>query len=395
MNKFNFREAYERIEAIKARLTEMAENLENDKTRDALTEAEAAEERQLEREMQILDMRIKANTPTIEVQRAADIADANRQIREAIARNERFELKIGKGVMERAWKVDSNFGGNASTYATSGLGGTNPFPVSTGDIVEPLYNKTIMGTIGAPLMTGLKGNYQWPIVEAFSATVNDEAAALGDTAITLTKLIAKPERIGIAVPITREALNETDNLIETVAREYMPAAVAELINKIMFSESKVTNATNLAGPFITASMKSANKLTYAHGGSIALADLLNLKGKVLGANVRPEGLCYVMCESTKAALEATPKWSGAAAAIIDDNGNINGVPVFTSSYVSEGTVLFGAFKYAPMGLFGEMSFIVDPYSQARKNAVDFVLNVDFAISVLRNDAFAKLNEAAS
>jgi hypothetical protein len=79
-------------------------------------------------------------------------------------------------------------------------------------------------------------------------------------------------------------------------------------------------------------------------------------------------------------------------AVVDDNGKINGVPVFCSSYVSEGEVLFGAFKYSPVGLFGDLNIIVDPYTQARQNAVDFVLNADYAISVLREEAFAMLSK---
>jgi hypothetical protein len=91
-------------------------------------------------------------------------------------------------------------------------------------------------------------------------------------------------------------------------------------------------------------------------------------------------------------LESTPKWSGAAAAIVDDNGKINGVPVFTSSYVNEGDVLFGSFKYAPQGLFGDMNLVIDPYTKARANAIDFVLNADYAITVLRKEAFAILTK---
>ncbi len=91
-------------------------------------------------------------------------------------------------------------------------------------------------------------------------------------------------------------------------------------------------------------------------------------------------------------MEATPKWDGANVAVIDDNGRINGVPVFTTNEVADGVVDFGAFKYAPQGLFGDMVFIVDPYSQARKNAIDFVLNVDYAITVLRQEAFASLTK---
>lgn len=381
--KFNFREAYERIDQIKGRLTEMAENLESDKEREAFTEAEQGERKQLFREMDILEMKIKANTPTIEVMREDDIPYANAKIRECLDNGQRFELKIARAVAQ-------SFGGNTSTYG-SGLAGTNPSGLTTHDIVEPLYNKTILKAIGAPLLTGLKGNHQWPVVETFHASINDEGAALGDTKIPISKLIAKPERLGIAVPITREALNETDNLVQLVATQYMPVAIAELMNKIMFSQTKVNNATDLVGPFIPANMKEDNKKTYT-GSAPTLSQIIGAKSAILKWNVKPEGLCYVMSDTTKGELEATPKWQGANSAIVDENGNICGVPVFTTNEVPDGQIYVGAFKYAPQGLFGDMVFIVDPYSLSRKNAIDCVLNVDYAISVLRQEAFAVLSK---
>ena len=381
--KFNFREAYERIDAIKGRLNEMAQNLENDKEREALTDAEKGERKQLERELDILEMKIKANTESIAVVREEDIPYANAKVRECLNAGKRFELKISRAVAQ-------SFGGNTSTYG-SGLAGTNPSGLTTHDIVEPLYNKTILSAIGSPLLTGLKGNHQWPVVEAFHATINDEGAELGDTKIPLNKLIAKPERLGIAVPITREALNETDNLVQLVATQYMPVAIAELMNKIMFSQVKVNGATDLVGPFIPANMKAENKLTYT-GDAPTLKQITGAKTAILKHNVKPEGLCYVMSEVTKGDLEATPKWQGANQAIVDDNGKINGVPVFCTNEVADGQIYVGAFKYAPQGLFGDMVFIVDPYSKARNNAIDCVLNVDYAISVLRQEAFAVLSK---
>ena len=381
--QFNFREAYERVTAIKGRLNEMAQNLESDKEREAFTEAEEGERKQLFRELDILEMKIKANTPTIEVMQREDIAEANRQIRECLDKGQRFELKISRAVA-------SSFKGNASGYADPATT-ANPAGLTTHDIVEPLYNKTVLSAIGSPLLTGLKGNHQWPVVEAFQATINDEGAALGDTKIPVGKLIAKPERIGIAVPITREALNETDDLLQVVATQYMPVAIATLMNKIMFSPTKVTGATNLVGPFLTANLKAGQKLQYT-GEAPTLKELVALKAAVLATNVQADGMCYVMNETTKALLEATPKWDGANVAIVDENGKINGVPVFTTNEVADGTVDFGVFKYAPQGLFGDMVFIIDPYSQARKNAIDFVLNVDYAITVLRQEAFAVLTK---
>ncbi len=379
--QFNFREAYERLDVIKSRLAEIAQNLEIDKEREDFTDAEKGERKALYREMDILEMKIKAATPTIEVMRREDIEEANKQMRDCVKQGKRFELKISRAVA-------SDFGGNTSGYLNPATS-TNPSPVTMGDIVEPLYAKTILAAIGSPLLTGLKGNYQWPVIETFEATVNDEGVALGDTKIPVSKLIAKPERMGVAVPITREALNETDDLLQLVCTQYMPVAAAALMNKIMFSTTKVAKATNLVGPFVN--LKAASKKTYT-GDAPTLAELLNLKGTVLGANIMPEGLCYVMTETTKALLEGTPKWSGSNQAIVDENGKISGVPVFCSSYVDEGTVFFGSFKYAPQGLFGEMSIIIDPYTLARKNSIDFVLNADYAITTLREEAFAMLSK---
>jgi HK97 family phage major capsid protein len=382
--KFNFRSAYETIEANNARLGELAAKLEQDKEREDYTDAEKGEIKQISRENAILEMKIKANTQNIVVEKREDVEDANKKMRECLSNGQRFELKVSRAVA-------SDFGGNVSGYGDYKTS-TNPYGITMGDIVAPLYAQNILSAIGSPLLTGLKGNYQWPVVETFEASINDEGVELGDTKIPVNKLTAKPERIGVAVPITREALTETDNLLQTICTQYIPVAAASLMNKIMFSQTKVTGATDLIGPFV--SMKTSHKKTYKTDAP-TLKDLLNLKGIVLGENIMPEGLCYVMTETTKAALEGTPKWDGASASIVDDNGKINGVPVFTSSYVNEGDVLFGSFKYAPQGLFGDMNLIVDPYTKARKNAIDFVLNADYAITVLRQEAFAILTKSAS
>lgn len=373
--KLNLRETYERMAVIKNRMTEMADALENDKEREAFTEAETAEMRDLQRELTILQSRALAST--IVVDKQSNVADINKQLREAISKGEQFAFRVSRAVA-------SDFGGDASGYADPATS-TNPAPVTIGDIVEPLIPKTILGTIGVPLLTNLKGNYMYPVVEAFEATINDEAAELGDTKIPLNKLLAKPERIGLAVPVTREAITETNGLIQSVCTEWMPVAVAALMNKIMFATEKVTGATNLVGPFVN--LASGHKIE----GDISLKSLLNLKGVVMNENVQGENLCYVCNHTTLGILEATPAWEGSCAKAICEDGKIAGIPVFATSLVPDNTVLFGDWKYAPQGIFGDISFVVDPYTLARKNAVDFVLNMDYAITTLREEAFAMLS----
>ena len=68
--KFNFREAYERMDVIKNRLAEIAQGLENDKEREDFTDAEKGERKALYREMDILEMKIKAATPALIIARS-------------------------------------------------------------------------------------------------------------------------------------------------------------------------------------------------------------------------------------------------------------------------------------------------------------------------------------
>lgn len=94
-----------------------------------------------------------------------------------------------------------------------------------------------------------------------------------------------------------------------------------------------------------------------------------------------------MTKAQKAIAEATPKDAGSGI-MVCENDHIAGLPVFTTNYIGENNIGLGDWRYQPMGLFGDMSFVIDPYSQARKDAVDFVLNVNYGTTTLRKEAFA-------
>ena len=73
-----------------------------------------------------------------------------------------------------------------------------------------------------------------------------------------------------------------------------------------------------------------------------------------------------------------------------ENDMLCGLPVYTTNCIKNGATEYiglGDWRYQPMGLFNSVRFIVDPYSQARKDSVDFVLNVDYGTVTLRPEAF--------
>ena len=59
----------------------------------------------------------------------------------------------------------------------------------------------------------------------------------------------------------------------------------------------------------------------------------------------------------------------------------------TAVIIGAGNIGFGDWSYQAAGFFGDMNLVVDPYTLARNNAVDFVLNTRFGTVTLREEAF--------
>lgn len=364
-NYINTRELLDRYQANCDRIGQIADLCEKEKRE--RTETETSEYNSLLRENQVLEMRMRAVATQAALADRSRV-DADKVIRENVAAGRQTEIRL---VRDMVMVSDAVAGGI--------------IPIQIQDVLKPLEEGLILHKVGLSMPTGLAGEYVWPVYEAVEAQIAGEGVALSDTSIEMSKLTASPERVGIAIPVSRETINQTSGLIETIVRELMPAAVAKLINKILFSTTKVSGATNLVGPFVAA------LTTKVDLSSVPTFKELNaMKAKVLESGIDGEYLCWTMSKSMAAILEGEPVNAKGVFRPIIENDRMCGLPVFTTSCMRNGTTEYigiGDWRYQPMGLFGQMSFIVDPYSQARKNAVDFVLNADYGTKTLRKEAF--------
>lgn len=359
----NVRELVNKYQANCDRIGEIADACEKEQRE--RTEAETAEYNALLRENQLLQMKMQAVAVEKLRENPNTVEDANRIIRENVAAGRQTQIML---VRDLVMVADTTAGGIV--------------PVKVQDILDPLVEGLILDKVGLPMPTGLAGDYIWPTYETVEATIQGEGVALSDTKIKMSKLTASPQRIGIAIPVTRQAINQTEGMVEMIVKKLMPLSVTMLLNKIMFSTTKVTSATTLVGPFV-----ALTSSTIEVSEEPTFKDFNKIKAKVLATGVDGEHLCWVMTKAQKAIAEATPKDAGSGI-MVCENDHIAGLPVFTTNYIGEGYIGLGDWRYQPMGLFGDISFIIDPYSQARKDAVDFVLNVNYGTTTLRKEAFA-------
>lgn len=371
-NIVNVRQLVNQYQTNCERISEIANTCEKEQRE--RNEAENAEYNALVRENQLLQMRMQAAAAEQLRENPNTVEDVNRIIRENMNGGRQTQIMLMRDLVM------------VSDVTAGGI-----IPVKIQDILDPLVEGLILDKVGLPMPTGLAGDYVWPTYETVEATIQGEGVALTDTKIKMSKLTATPQRIGIAIPVTRQSINQTEGVLEMIVKKLMPLAVSKLLNKILFSTTKVTNATSLIGPFVGLASK-----TVAFSAEPTFKDFNNLKAKVLATGIDGDNLCWVMTKAQKAIAEATPKDAGSGI-MVCENDHIAGLPVFTTNYIGEGYIGLGDWRYQPMGLFGDISFVIDPYSQARKDAVDFVLNVNYGTTTLRTEAFAlaKVTAASS
>lgn len=359
--KKKVREWVEKLQENCSKINEIADLCERENRK--RSQAEDLECETLERESQILRMRIQvASAPAMPQDNAAS---ALMQLRENIAAHKQTEIVF----RDLTLSTDVNNGGLVQ--------------LNIQDVVKPLQEGIILNKVGVPMPTGLAGNFVWPVYEAVEATIAGEGVALGDTSIPFSKLTAQPEPIGLAIPVTVEALNQSDGMLEQIVREIMPNALIQAINRVLFSPTKVTNAVNLVGPFV-AKASSATALSAVP----TFKELNAMKASLLSKGVDGSRLCWVMSEANKAVLEGTPVNEKGIFVPIIQNDMICGAPVYTTSVITDDYIGLGDWTYQPMGLFGDIRLVVDPYTQARKNAIDFVMHADYGTKTLRPEAFA-------
>lgn len=365
--RINVRELIDKYQENCDRITSLADLCEKEQRE--RTDAETKEFEALCRENQLLQMKMQAAAAEHLRQHPGAADDALRIIRENAAAGRKTEITFVRDLMM------------VSDVSSGAL-----VPLNVQEILKPLQEGFILDKVGLPMPTGLSGDFVWPTYEMVEAQIAGEGVALSDTKITFGKMQASPERMGIAIPVTNQSLNQSEGVLESIVREIMPLSIRQLLNKILFSTVKVNGATNLVGPFVGLE-SSAVALS-----AVPTFQELNtkMKAKVLETGIDGEHMCWVMTKSMAATLEGTPINEKGIFIPMLQNDRLCGLPVYTTNLMRNGGTEYiglGDWRYQPMGLFGTLRFIVDPYSQARKDSVDFVLNCDYATKTIRPEAF--------
>ncbi len=367
--KLSIRSMANRLDEIQVRMNEITDRCEKEsRTR---TQAENTEFEALRREASILEARVQA----------AGVSGGHRaEMDQAAAFDAFVRSVVGEG--RRSTNVQTlrrDFTGQTTVNSAAAV------PLTIGDIVQPLEKGLIYDKVGLPILTGLAGDYCWPVVGSVEAAIAGEGVALADSQIDIDDLKPEPVRLGISVDVTNQTITQTQGVVAQIVQQQLPLAAARLINKALFVTSTSAPGYNAKfhGPFV--GLDASHVKSFA-GDVPTYRELVNLRGIVFGEGVENDGTgAYVMSAETAALLESTPRDAGSGLMMIED-GKLGGFPVFTTSYMTG--IGFGVWSMQPLGQFGDIRFIVDPFSKSGQDVTRFTLNADWSMTTLRKEAFA-------
>lgn len=387
--RLSVRELIDRYQVNCDRINVIAEACEKEQRE--RTEAENKEFEAITRENQILQMKMQALHAQTMFPREQPGADPDEVLRETLlVRDQKVTVQLVRetGGTSTPPATTTTAEPTVTPQTTAALDGTGIIPVYEQEMLKPIRKGLIYDKVGLNIRSGLSGTLRWPKHGKAVASFADEGERLVDSSISWDKLETNGHRMGIAVPVTREELEDSHGIVDSVVREEMPKSIIDLINSALFTTSGTYTDKNgksknrkVYGPFV----KAASSATQFAGTVPTRRELLLMVAAVAD-KVDLVAPCWVMTEAMKAELQDVKVDSGSGRFLCENN-TILGYPVFTTSEIGSGNIGFGDWSYQAAGFFGDWNLVVDPYTLARNNSVDFVLNARFGTVTLREDAF--------
>jgi len=398
-------EIINQISAIKEELREMVNNAEV-QTRSLNDEEKSTFEA---KQAELEELKVKLAEAEAEEQRALEAAaktEKNKSNHKIMEKTylQNLAQTISDVVNNRSLEGYTNVSGNtislrADAYTTKTAGDVDDYQnLEYTRLIEPLEDAVVFQKLGLTFMnTG--SLVKLPSVSNVDCTINGETTKLETQKIAFDAKAITPVRLGCAVGLSNTAVKTIENNINLVsyALKAMRSAESRLINKMVVSPVAVTNdGVTVKGPFVDMLAGDASV-----AGKANWANIVALETAVKNKNFEiSDNACFIMSPSTADKLRSKPIAVKAPYGdrFIMENGMIDGIKVVETNAVNaldaSGNVTYSyiGFIADPKTVIvqhvGDSDLVIDPYTRAKWNETELVLNDNLGFDWERNEAFS-------
>lgn len=282
----------------------------------------------------------------------------------------------------------------AGSYDGTSGGSVIQTPVT--DFISALYAKNVLLGLGARLATGLVGNVSIPKSGGASVAWEGETDINADGAPTLTSVTAQPHRLGAYADISKTVLMQQGNYdMEAIVREDIINAINKALQDAAIEGGGTGEPTGILGTSGIGSVAAGD-----NGGEPTSSHVISLENEVSIDDADIGQLAYLTNPKVRAKLKNTPLDAGSGRFVwtLEEAGNLMGYKAgVTTSVPSDLTkgggsslsaLIFGNFADLMMLQWGGLDIIVDPYTRAKYNEVELVINSFWDVIIRRAVSFA-------
>lgn len=299
-----------------------------------------------------------------------------------------FERECNQAILKRSGLGDAPNGGFYVPYEvqkrdlTAGTPSQGGFLVATdnlaGSFIDLLRNRTVVGQLGATMLSGLQGNVTIPRQTSANTAMwlTNEATQITETNAAFGQVALSPKHVGSYQEISRQLLMQASPAVDMLVMNDLARVVAIAIDLAALEGSGASGQpTGIAN---TAGIGSVT------GTSLGYAGILEFQTDVAGGNALAESCAYVTTPSVAALLAArqrfastdTPLWEGN---VLD--GRVSGFRAVSTLQLTAASMIFGDFSQVIIGDWGMLEIAMNPYAnfQAAITGIRAIQTVDVGI----------------
>ena len=243
------------------------------------------------------------------------------------------------------------------------------------NILEPLRNRMVLAQAGATYLTGLVGNVSIPTYTGSNVGWKGELVDAEDGKGTFDSIEFSPKRLTAYIDVSKQFLAQDSVGAEEMLYRDIVNAIADKLEATILGNGK-GDANTPEGIF-----NGAADMTVDFANIVEMEKALE-EAKLFG------DYKFIASPAAKAKFKTTTiSGSKSDLRMLMEGNEVNGYPVLTTGNCAG--VAFGKWDELVIAQWGSLDIIIDPYTQAKKNAVRIVVNAFFDAKPRRAEAIVK------
>jgi HK97 family phage major capsid protein len=249
-------------------------------------------------------------------------------------------------------------------------------------LMGALYANSVIFAAGAQLMSNLTGDISIPKYSGTGSGWGTEVEAKSESGGTFSEITLAPHRLVTVLLVSRQFLAQDSISAERVlVNDMQNSIMAKLQSTIL--DANASSTSRDAGLL--------NGVSYTSTGATSFEKLVALESLVDTSNALMGNIGYISTPTLKGKMKTTSKDTGSGIFIASEGNQVNGYPLYATSAMPSGKVIFGNFNDVLVANWAGMDVLVNPYSYSKTGQVELVINTYWSWAKRRTESFAYAN----